>query len=190
MNLVFQGGGVRGVAYAGALECMPPECKVHSVAGTSAGSIVAGLLALGRTTAQIREILESKELLTLVDTSSGEGGDVLRVLADARKTFGNGISLWPAFKFYRRHKDKRGAFESVGARRGLFSSRNVRKWLDATFSNATFSDIRIPGDLRIVAADLKTCEYKIFSKRTHPGELLANAIHASISIPRIMLSTA
>ena len=41
LNLVFQGGGVRGIAYAGVLAKMPDHCDIHSVGGTSAGSIVA-----------------------------------------------------------------------------------------------------------------------------------------------------
>lgn len=29
LNLVFQGGGIRGIAYVGALELMPPHLHVH-----------------------------------------------------------------------------------------------------------------------------------------------------------------
>ena len=32
LNLVFQGGGVRGVAYAGVLDAMPPHLEVVAVA--------------------------------------------------------------------------------------------------------------------------------------------------------------
>ncbi|MBQ0128550.1 MAG: patatin-like phospholipase family protein, partial [bacterium] len=40
-NLVFEGGGVRGIAYAGALEVLEEEKilrKIKRVAGTSAGA--------------------------------------------------------------------------------------------------------------------------------------------------------
>jgi len=36
VNLVFQGGGVRGIAYAGALETCPGNTRIEGVAGTSA----------------------------------------------------------------------------------------------------------------------------------------------------------
>ena len=47
-KLVFEGGGVLGVAYCGALEELSNRgmlCEVDTYAGTSAGSIVAALMA-------------------------------------------------------------------------------------------------------------------------------------------------
>src|SRR5579864_920356 len=49
-NLVFEGGGVRGVAYAGALDVLDRAgilSQIQAVAGTSAGAITAALVALG-----------------------------------------------------------------------------------------------------------------------------------------------
>ena len=49
-KLVFEGGGVLGVAYCGALEELSKEKMISTVntyAGTSAGSIIASLLACG-----------------------------------------------------------------------------------------------------------------------------------------------
>src|SRR3954464_9120670 len=66
VNLVFQGGGVRGIAYAGALEHMPPNMIIRAVAGTSAGSIVAALLAIGKSPTEIKNILKDPELTQLV----------------------------------------------------------------------------------------------------------------------------
>lgn len=59
-NLVFQGGGVKGAAYAGALTVMGRQkllAPVKRVAGTSAGSIVALMVALGYTPQEISNIL-------------------------------------------------------------------------------------------------------------------------------------
>ena len=33
LNLVFQGGGVRGIAYAGGLARMPAHYRIHAVGG-------------------------------------------------------------------------------------------------------------------------------------------------------------
>ena len=49
-NLVFEGGGVKGIAYVGALEVLDREGilkDIKRVAGTSAGAMVAVLIGLG-----------------------------------------------------------------------------------------------------------------------------------------------
>src|SRR3954453_918866 len=59
-NLVFEGGGVKGVAYAGALEVLDSAgilAQVTAVAGTSAGAITAALVALGQTPDELRETM-------------------------------------------------------------------------------------------------------------------------------------
>ena len=48
-NLVFEGGGVKGIAYAGALQVLETRgvlAQIEKVAGTSAGAITACLLSL------------------------------------------------------------------------------------------------------------------------------------------------
>ena len=62
-NLIFEGGGVKGVAYAGALaelEHMGILNKITRVAGTSAGAITAVLLSLGYSIKDISEIIVNK----------------------------------------------------------------------------------------------------------------------------------
>jgi len=45
---IFEGGGARGLAHVGALKaCEERNIKFAGVAGTSAGSIIAGLIAVG-----------------------------------------------------------------------------------------------------------------------------------------------
>jgi NTE family protein len=59
-NLVFEGGGVKGIAYGGALEVltnMNALAAIERVAGTSAGAINATMLALGYTTAEVSKII-------------------------------------------------------------------------------------------------------------------------------------
>jgi len=60
-NLVFEGGGVKGIAYTGALEVLEKKGILNNIqrfAGTSAGSIVAVFLAVGFTPKEIKEILK------------------------------------------------------------------------------------------------------------------------------------
>jgi NTE family protein len=57
-DLVFEGGGVKGIGLAGALATLEERGYKHqNVAGTSAGSISAALLAAGYTAAELREII-------------------------------------------------------------------------------------------------------------------------------------
>ncbi len=53
-DLVLQGGGVKGLALAGAVTRMMDTYRFPRVAGTSAGAIVASLLAAGYDQAGIR----------------------------------------------------------------------------------------------------------------------------------------
>ena len=48
INAVFEGGGVKGISLAGAVQAAQDNDMVfHRVAGTSSGSIVAALIAAG-----------------------------------------------------------------------------------------------------------------------------------------------
>ena len=57
-DLVFEGGGVKGIGLAGALATLEERgYRPQNVAGTSAGSISAALLAAGYSAAELREII-------------------------------------------------------------------------------------------------------------------------------------
>lgn len=59
-NLVFEGGGVKGIAYGGALEILDEMGilkNIKRVAGTSAGAITAALLAIGYDYKEVSEII-------------------------------------------------------------------------------------------------------------------------------------
>lgn len=60
-DLVLEGGGVKGAALVGAIAALadaPEAYTFHRIAGTSAGAIVAGLLASGRSIANIKAITD------------------------------------------------------------------------------------------------------------------------------------
>jgi NTE family protein len=74
---VFEGGGVKGIAFVGALEAARERGieRWVNVAGTSAGAIIASLLAVGYEPRQLREILEKTEYAMFADY--GWGGKYL-----------------------------------------------------------------------------------------------------------------
>lgn len=71
-NLVFEGGGVKGIAYGGALDVLNKMNilpNVARVAGTSAGAINAVLLALGYTYTEVSEIIAGTNFKDFEDKS-------------------------------------------------------------------------------------------------------------------------
>jgi NTE family protein len=56
-DLVLQGGGVKGIALAGAVTVLMDQYRFHRLAGTSAGSIVAALIAAGYTGDEVRQLM-------------------------------------------------------------------------------------------------------------------------------------
>jgi NTE family protein len=92
---VFEGGGVKGLAFVGALEAAE-EIGIKrwvNVAGTSAGSIVAALLAVGYAPADLRRILDETDYAQFADY--GWGGRIIGGLRNALR--GRGLCPGKAF---------------------------------------------------------------------------------------------
>src|SRR5689334_19675494 len=90
-NLVFQGGGVKGIAYVGvlgALEEAGALATVTRVAGTSAGAITAALVACGATAADLSDALTHTSFSSFCD---GHGG----ILGDADRLLQSGFGIHP-----------------------------------------------------------------------------------------------
>jgi len=92
---VFEGGGVKGIAFVGALEAARERGieRWVNVAGTSAGAIIASLLAVGYDPQQLRAVLEKTEYATFADY--GWGG---KIVGGARNMIrGRGLCPGKAF---------------------------------------------------------------------------------------------
>ena len=58
---VFEGGGVKGIAFVGALQAFEEAgIRWQNVAGTSAGAVASALIAAGYTAAELRAIMETR----------------------------------------------------------------------------------------------------------------------------------
>src|ERR671915_967882 len=92
---VFEGGGVKGIAFVGALEAARERGieRWVNVAGTSAGAIIASLLAVGYEPRQLREILEQTDYATFADY--GWGGKIVGGARNALR--GRGLCPGKAF---------------------------------------------------------------------------------------------
>ncbi len=214
VNLVFQGGGVRGIAYAGVLSTMPEWLRITGVGGTSAGALVAALLAIGKRGKELREILSDPALFSLLRKEDVErkqrildvwkryspqiqellaksGG--LRPPSPVRYLF-SGEERERVGNMYRFWKDASADLSSITRDikaiwdgKGLHSSAPLRTWLQRVLENRKFEDLaNLPNgisDLRIVATNVTTQEYQVYGVHKYPGTDLAEAVHASVSIP-------
>ena len=92
-DLVFEGGGVKGIALAGALATLEErEYRPQNIAGTSAGAITAALLAAGYSAAELREIIVSLDYRQFQDRAWED-----KVTAPVRVLWGTAdrILEWP-----------------------------------------------------------------------------------------------
>ncbi len=159
-NLIFEGGGVKGIAYIGAMQILEQRGllkDIKRVGGTSAGAINALLFALGYTIAEQREILGSTDFRRFMDDSFG----VIRDIRRLAREFG-----WHKGDFF------------TGWIGGL-----IRKKLGRETS--TFRDLEkagLPG-LYMTGTNLSTGYSEIFSVERQPDMPLASAVRISMSIP-------
>ena len=76
-NIVFEGGGVKGTIYAGALEEVERRGgykHIKRVAGASAGSFIATYVAIGMTVAEVRDELRNLDFEYLSADPAGAAG--------------------------------------------------------------------------------------------------------------------
>ena len=159
-NLVFKGGGVLGIAYAGAIETLEEKGilkNIKRVAGTSAGSIIATLVALKFNSKEIKSILNSTDFKDFEDD-----GDLTRIVRTYGIYKGDFFLKW----LKRLIKKKTGSEETTF---GDLSNKNFL-------------------DLRVFATDLTNVELKEFSNKSTPNVIIAEAVRASMSIPLIFVA--
>ena len=85
-NLVLEGGGVRGLAYAGALDVLEQKdilTHIEKVAGSSAGAIAGLMISLGYNAREIDSILQ-----TLRIQEFNDGKDIFGKIKRIKKEYG------------------------------------------------------------------------------------------------------
>lgn len=160
-NLVFEGGGVKGIAYVGALEELQKRDIMGSITrigGTSAGAINVVLLSLGYTLDETYQIMSILDFREFVDASKSWVLNVPRLL----RQFG-----WCKGEFFRSWIEKLIA-KKTGA------------------SNSTFEDLQRSErfkDLYLIGTNLSTRFAEVFSAEQTPSMSVAEAVRRSMSIP-------
>src|SRR3979490_672718 len=96
-SLVLEGGGVKGIAYAGAfaeLEKLGITKDLTRVAGTSAGAISAALIALGASSDYVAKAVGGTKFRSFMDSSFGVLRDANRLLTDYGWFIGDEFVAW------------------------------------------------------------------------------------------------
>jgi NTE family protein len=101
-DLVLEGGGVKGIALAGAVSMLEERgYRFRRVAGTSAGSLVGCLVAAGIPGKRLRDMMQSVDYLRFRDPPNltrrlGRAGIVAAVLAYKGWCKGDALRAWVA----------------------------------------------------------------------------------------------
>lgn len=173
-DAVFEGGGVKGIGLVGALEHMEERgVKLQNIVGTSAGAIVAALVAAGYSAADLGTILEELNYRRFTDKST----------LDRVPLLGPAVSLL--------------------REKGLYEGNYFESWLRELLAKAprkvrTFRDLHMEGEqpgskyfykLQVIAADLTrrkqlVLPWDIRDYGRDPEDLdVAWAVRMSMSIP-------
>ncbi len=204
---IFEGGGAKGLAHIGALKAAEEHgVQFSGVAGTSAGSIVAALVAAGYVADELYSPDDATSLFqkNFLEFFPDKDWKNLQALTKAAaKTFaGNkgAIRLWCAANWFLIwHGTRLSRLRKEG---GLLDTAEFETWLndalvsklkmaDPTFDPSgedgfvTFQDL--PRPLKVISADVVNRRLRVF---TMPGDArynVAHAVGASISIPFIFL---
>jgi NTE family protein len=159
-NLVFEGAGIRGIAYAGVLEEFEKAGvlkNITNVGGTSAGAIIALPLALG---------YSAKEINQLIDLTN------FNKFNDGRFLFIGGIHrMKKNYGWYRGAKFNEWLGDLIAKKTGN--------------PDITFSELHKNGykDLYITATCLNKQKLLVFSHQTYPNMKIKDAVRISMSIP-------
>ncbi|MFN2457029.1 MAG: patatin-like phospholipase family protein [Chitinophagaceae bacterium] len=159
-NVVFEGAGIRGIAYAGAIEELEKQNilqNVKKVGGTSAGAITALMIALGYNAQEITGIISKTNFAKFNDGSYFFAGGLSRI-----KNY---------FGWYRGKRFEQCLGDLIYAKTGD---------ADMTFlqlKNSGFKDIYVTG------TSLNRQQLIVFSHEYFPNMKVKDAVRISMSIP-------
>ena len=159
-NLVFEGAGVRGIAYAGAIKTLENKNlmdSIQKVGGTSAGAITAMLVSLGYNSTEIGQIICQTKLNKFNDGKYLFVGGIYRL----NKRFG-----WYRAKRFDKWLSK------------IIEDKTANP-------NITFKELseRNFKELYVTATCLNKQKEVIFGKEQYPNMKVKDAVKISMSIP-------
>ena len=164
-NLVLEGGGMKGIAYAGALEVLDSlgiSDSIERIAGTSSGAMNGLMYALGYSGKEIRHL----NLNTNFGKYNQVGFPLIGGLIRMKKTYG----------YYKTDK----LIEDLGkvmAAKGFSPDLTFEELYIARQSG---KNVKL---LYLIGANLTDQKTEVFSHETYPTMQVLDAVRISISIP-------
>ncbi|MGK3986061.1 patatin-like phospholipase family protein [Sorangium sp. So ce136] len=171
-NLVFQGGGVKGMAYVGAIDELEKRDVLRGVtcvAGTSAGAITAALLAVGAGAEEVGRVLRGTDFTSFMDGGGWVVRESIRLFNDY------GIHPGKAFETWLRAQIA-----------DLTEVVTGRAQPDITFGDLRALAAEHPGRARklyVVSTNLTKQVAEVFSAEAHADVPIYQAVRMSMSIP-------
>jgi NTE family protein len=171
VDLVFEGGGVKGIALAGAYSVLEDRgFEVQNVAGASAGAIVGSLVTAGYSAKELHDLLEATPFSSFMDKGWED------------KIIGLGIPI------------------SILKDHGIYEGKVFLDWIKDKLAGkgiSTFGDLRNPGEvdprwqyrLQVVVSDVTTHSLLLLPRdaeqigRTADDLEVADAVHMSMAMP-------
>ena len=193
---ILDGGGVKGAALAGCLKAAE-ECKVEFLGygGTSAGSIVALLAAVGYSPDEIRDVMiEELDFTELLDDNGKALVKVQNGLQTMLTCFDNPSSFVKAIVALTASWSQ---LKQMNTGFGLYHGEKMRAFLLNKIwkklphlknqNSITFNDLAKEGckELKVVASDIRSSKPVVFSNaggEENGGDVI-NAVRASVSYP-------
>lgn len=189
-NLVFEGGGVLGIAYLGVLNFFSDQGilpNIKRAAGTSAGAITACLTSFALPFNEMKQMADRLDYTRIPQKGSNPDLDLIpnALKRQIEKILGDLDCIYRLLTDY-----------------GWYSSEYFYNWIRAQIASQfnstkklppyTFEDFRNPYlhinqrpflDLYIIGTDISTTSSKIFCYETTPHMEVAEAVRISMTIP-------
>lgn len=157
-NLVFKGGGTKGIAYVGVIESLNKLNAMNDVeryGGTSAGAITAALLAMGKTSGEIQSLLEEMNPLTkFLDYDN-------LFLGDAKTVVGK------MFRVINMILDPIKLIQALCSFTGLCKGEFFREWMEREIEKATGIKECTMGELSALVAQGRRSPLGVPLKHLH-----------------------
>lgn len=177
---VFQGGGCKAVAFIGAYEAAIENGVCFTeFAGTSAGSIIAAIIAAGASVNDMKNFIDGLNVVELIAKAQKKRNILGRIVLSALKLSGRIMSLKPSLV---------NAIMSTLSDRGMCDAKVLQEVVEFELQRLLgknrqilFRDLKFP--LTIIASDIKLHTVKVWNKKNTPNESVAKAVSCSCAIP-------
>ena len=163
-NLIFEGGGVKGIGFVGALQVLEEKHILENIkrfGGTSAGAITALILGLGYTISELKDILSILDLREFKDDTIGSIRDIVRLSNGYGWYKGEHFESWIEEIIAEKTGDRTSTFKDVHNR----------------MESDQFREIYFQG------TNVSTHLVETFSFEKTPNMPIAKAVRISMSIP-------